>query len=79
MSDDYEGMMICYYKDENGHTDTGIIHHYHFFSKPNVIALGSLVKTINEIKESIALIERFLGDDFKSLKEEEAKLVEKDE
>ena len=30
-------------------------------------------------KESIELIERFLGDDFKKLKEEEAKLVEKDE
>ena len=45
----------------------------------NVEALKNLSKTIKEIKESIALIERFLGDDYVKLKEEESHLLEKDE
>ena len=36
-------------------------------------------KEIKELKETIALIERFLGDEYAKLKKEESQLLEKDE
>ena len=36
-------------------------------------------KEIKELKETLALIERFLGDEYAKLKKEESQLLEKDE
>ena len=36
-------------------------------------------KEIKELKETITLIERFLGDEYAKLKKEESQLLEKDE
>ena len=36
-------------------------------------------KEIKELKETIALIERFLGNEYAELKKEESQLLEKDE
>ena len=76
MSDGYYASITCRHKDKYGNTGGGLIHN---IPLEDIRALNGLTKTIKEIKESIELIERFLGDDYKKLKEEETKLVEKDE
>ena len=40
---------------------------------------AEIKEELKEIKETLALIERFLGDEYAKLKEEESHLLEKDD
>ena len=78
MSDECYGHIVCHRKNANGSfiTSQGTVTE---ISMTDIRSIIGLTKTLKEIKETLKLIECFLGEDYAKVKEEETRLLEKDE